>query len=65
MKKTFSSQAEELRAAIPEGKYQALAKEAGITSRWIRYFRDGAIPNPGIRTLDSLAKAIKAINKQK
>lgn len=62
-KKTLQDQAEELRAQIQPGDSTALAKEAGVSSRWIRYFKDGAIPNPGVLTLDALAKAIRVVNK--
>jgi len=58
-KNTFLELAEKLRAKIPHENVPAIAESVGISERWVRYFRDGKIPNPGILTLDALERALK------
>lgn len=60
MAKTLDQQANEIRARIPVKKgLKPLATHSGLSTRWISYFRDGLVPNPGVRTLDALNDALK------
>jgi hypothetical protein len=64
-KKTFTAQAETLRATISTDEIGPTAKMAGVSARWIRYFINGHIPNPGVKTLDKLAQGLAAYRKGK
>lgn len=40
-------------------------KISGVSERWVRYFINGHIPNPGVKTLDKLAQGLAAYRKGK
>lgn len=58
MKKTLSQRAEEIRVSIPYRCASELAKYCKASARWIREFKTGMYPNPGVRTLDDLEAGI-------
>lgn len=64
-KKTFTAQAETLRATISADEIAPTAKIAGVSARWLHYFVKGHIPNPGVKTLDKLAQGLAAYRKGK
>jgi hypothetical protein len=65
IKKTLTEQAEELREAIPAGASEIIAANAAVSPRWVRDFKNGRFPNPGVQTLDALAEGLKAYRKEK
>lgn len=64
-KKSFTAQSDQLRANIGSKEIDATAKMAGVSPRWVRYFIDGTIANPGVKTLDKLAQGLAAYRKGK
>lgn len=41
-----------------KGDWDAIAAEAGVSTRWIRYFTSGELDSPRVKTLADLQKAL-------
>jgi hypothetical protein len=59
MAKTLEQQANDLKPLVAKSNIAALSRISGLSERWLRYFVRGKIPNPGVQTLDTVAKALK------
>jgi hypothetical protein len=65
MAKTLEQQADDLKPLVADSNIAALARESGLSERWLRYFVRNKIPNPGVLTLDAVASALKLAAKKK